>query len=954
LEFNYRWLLATLGTFPNMLGMASPIDARDNSKLNQRRLLYPIIGSGNASQFENQHERLTMMRKSSVRKDARSNISSSPEKTRRGKLPCGTKAAFFKSVREQLQDPTMSDVLKNNVLASLLTALTSKKLAFVDLSGYDVFQSRLAPTLLRLVLRNSLLAEETNNNLGSAMPKLAFSILSALLCEKDCAVHCIAFGVAKTVCTIVFHCIKLLKNHVAPQNLTAMAIARTIDEDDVCFNIPYVGLTGLKYFAENCLSQPETVPRFRQEQMIYGGPLHLFIWLQRLPKGNQGEDVALAALKKMKILSYSALKLFPKNELNHAIERYKNGIELSRLCLPNAPQSKADMQLDDDPAAINIIEGLHGHLDLIELKEERERKKLRRRASQAEIIDQMLIETVDAEGAIGGHERRRRLDSIDSQFSSPRSRPSPRRAQKGAMGTPVAKKPKPRSARQVFSFDYLPQSVLAYLQHIKNLSIGLVGLDELLKGAEREMDVEQPELHRRGKRIARRKVDPSGELIKQPLTMQQAPPPILERIGRPMTTAEKIRAEKEAEWAAKRAEELKEKRRLFQKELGQMKMVVGSDGKIIRDPDALKKEAARLRKEFLAKEAAEKRKREAEQEIIRKQVEGVRRRVEEQIAEKERAKNERMRNELLFANKYRNKIEREKNAVKAEQFEIDRRVKYKAKLLEDKELAYKAHQAKYASEGRTTLVARVEKKERARARQLKKEADDREHKKKLAGQRKRRMKEARLKRKEIEKKEHYRYRARKLRWIEHYEENEGYSYWENQLNGTILYESPLEDYGVDIYEEYHAVWYKYYPSTDADDLGEKLGGDWYRTVEALEEEREARALQKAMEEYYESRKDEYGGYYDEYNGYVDKDGCYTDAEGYFYDAEGNFVEFVGVPYVEKAPVAYVPPPPPKKKGMPGYVPPPPPKRKGMPGYVPPPPPKKKGMSGYVPPPPPRV
>ena len=126
-----------------MLGMASPIDARDNSKLNQRRLLYPIIGSGNASQFENQHERLTMMRKSSVRKDARSNISSSPEKTRRGELPCGTKAAFFKSVREQLQDPTMSDVLKNNVLASLLTALTSKKLAFVDLSGYDVSGSYL-------------------------------------------------------------------------------------------------------------------------------------------------------------------------------------------------------------------------------------------------------------------------------------------------------------------------------------------------------------------------------------------------------------------------------------------------------------------------------------------------------------------------------------------------------------------------------------------------------------------------------------------------------------------------------------------------------------------------------------------------------------------------------------------------------------------------------------------
>ena len=261
-------------------------------------------------------------------------------------------------------------------------------------------------------------------------------------------------------------------------------------------------------------------------------------------------------------------------------------------------------------------------------------------------------------------------------------------------------------------------------------------------------------------------------------------------------------------------------------------------------------------------------------------------------------------------------------------------------------------------------MARLEIKDRERARILKMEKDRREVSQILQITKKTKMREARLKRKKIEAKEKYRYKARKLRWIENYDEGSGSSFWVNNINGAYVYENPLEDYGVDIYEEYHNVWYKYFPSTDTHNLGEILGNNFYRTVEALEEDRYKKELQK----YYEENLDLF--YYDEsWNAYMLEEGengpFYLDLEGNMYDMDGQFLKYVGLPasayqYYEEGQrivEAYVPPPPPLKKGMPGYVPPPPPLKKGMPGYVPPPPPPKKGMPNfntYVPPPPPRA
>ena len=186
-----------------------------------------------------------------------------------------------------------------------------------------------------------------------------------------------------------------------------------------------------------------------------------------------------------------------------------------------------------------------------------------------------------------------------------------------------------------------------------------------------------------------------------------------------------------------------------------------------------------------------------------------------------------------------------------------------------------------------------------------------------------------------------------MRWIENYDEDNECSYWVNNINGTYVYENPLEDYGFDIFEEYHQVWYKYFPSTDTDNLGDMLGSNFYRTVELLQEERYNKELQK----YYEENLDLF--YYDEsWNAYILDGGedapFYLDLEGNMYNKDGEFCKYVGLPpsaytyYEEEQHVVenFVPGPPPLRPGMPGYIPGPPPLRPGQPGYVPPPPPPR--------------
>ena len=628
-------------------------------------------------------------------------------------------------------------------------------------------------------------------------------------------------------------------------------------------------------------------------------------------------------------------------------DRLESKVGTSRLALPSPPHSKDYNSLACDPVNLDVVSTLKAHIDSLSYKEKRlAAKRQQRSQSNAVFLDSLARPQTPGT-------RRSRANSIES-FATTGTHELENK------GTPTAYVPKPRTARDVFLFELLPQSVLAYLQHIKSVSLGLVGFDELMKIVEEEMDTEAPHFHRRGKRVPRKPL----KQIPKHINLDSSPNEITGIIGRPLTPAEKLRAQNEAKAAALAAEELAERRRFFQKELGRIKAIVGADGKKIRDPEELRKEAERLRKEHEAMAAEERRKKQAQQAIIQAQVARIRKQIQDDVNEKEKQKKERMFHDNRFVFSMREKIKEEETWKSMDQSEEDRRVKYKYSLFRAKELEYEAHKKKYADEGREALVARVQKKERARARQLKKEQDERDHQKKLLRQKKARMKEARLKRKQREHKEQYRYKARSLRWVERYDDLGEYSYWENALNGSILYENPLEDFGVDIYEEYHEVWYKYFPSTDEDNLNTVLGGNWYRTVDALEEEREARAYQKNMEEYYNSIKDEYGGYIDEHGGYVDGEGGYTDAEGYYYDCDGNYVDWVGPPEEnygnENAWGSFsavpnniilnengAPPPPPPKPGMPGfdtYVPPPPPPKPGIPGfdtYVPPPPPRRK-------------
>ena len=142
---------------------------------------------------------------------------------------------------------------------------------------------------------------------------------------------------------------------------------------------------------------------------------------------------------------------------------------------------------------------------------------------------------------------------------------------------------------------------------------------------------------------------------------------------------------------------------------------MGADGKKIRDPEELRKEAERLRKEHEAIAAEERRKKQAQQAIIQAQVARIRKQIQDDVNEKEKQKKERMFHDNRFVFSMREKIKEEETWKSMDQSEEDRRVKYKYSLFRAKELEYEAHKKKYADEGREALVARVEKKERARA-----------------------------------------------------------------------------------------------------------------------------------------------------------------------------------------------------------------------------------------------
>ena len=101
---------------------------------------------------------------------------------------------------------------------------------------------------------------------------------------------------------------------------------------------------------------------------------------------------------------------------------------------------------------------------------------------------------------------------------------------------------------------------------------------------------------RRGKR-KRKQVKIAKEIRKEKASAHFESKPVLkERLARPMTPAEKLRAEQERLERIRQQELLEERRKKFQEELGGIRMIVGNDGKIKRDPEKLRREAAALRR----------------------------------------------------------------------------------------------------------------------------------------------------------------------------------------------------------------------------------------------------------------------------------------------------------------------------------------------------------------------
>ena len=119
-------------------------------QIDTKRLLYPLIGIKAAKHFERLNSRASIMSKISTPKHLRAALTSSVEHKEHG---IDAKKVFFDTVRKHLNsvnnnnkhenEEVLNDVVKNNVMAALIVALTSKNVLFSNINGKDCFNYRL-------------------------------------------------------------------------------------------------------------------------------------------------------------------------------------------------------------------------------------------------------------------------------------------------------------------------------------------------------------------------------------------------------------------------------------------------------------------------------------------------------------------------------------------------------------------------------------------------------------------------------------------------------------------------------------------------------------------------------------------------------------------------------------------------------------------------------------------
>ena len=288
-----------------------------------------------------------------------------------------------------------------------------------------------------------------------------------------------------------------------------------------------------------------------------------------------------------------------------------------------------------------------------------------------------------------------------------------------------------------------------------------------------------------------------------------------------LTRAQLEFAQEEAGKAALREQELAERRRQLRKDTGAMRMLIvdNSDAKR-RELENGRKEAEIMRQENMKRKRLEERKKKEIFQKKQEQIAKLRGDLERAAMQKEFQKRNLLREEIDFkislVRRQEEKKEAEKRIVDHENRQIRHKylsmLKRKEKDIADEKIR-KARQKKGIE--RSTKYAK------AAADEKRAQTNAKFREKKLW------MKDSRIKRQLIEQKATFSFKSKEARWWEAWDEENQCTYWEREAGrgckgDNFTYTSPFEPEWIDIYEEYHELWYKYNVRSEATTLWDEI------------------------------------------------------------------------------------------------------------------------------------
>jgi hypothetical protein len=744
-------------------------------------------------------------------------------------------AAFLTEVATVLSDSGATDVDCVTALASLLKGLVSETRSH-RISGRQIFARRLVPVLSAIAStynpRPRFTCERCRNAncRASTLAKqlAALAVLCGVVSEPSISSLCIEWGLASLLleCAVkgfirLSECAEL--NAQFRRKFRGLDPKVAVHPDagrdgnmgsDQYYRVPMLCLRALRSLCQSVFPRGAEVQlakfNLKQTQLMRGGLLSTALAMQLSVSGPTG-DPALVAKRKLQNAAYHIIKVFPDTSLQILLESCVHGAKPSRRT-----------SLPGPPAA----DGAGGKRQAAR-RPKKQKQPPQKSTTQLPGKKQPKPSQVD-DNDNPGADPRFALGEFGERIVEAAAKHLESRQKKRNKGRPLSRAPTPNIGPAVLlanSEGLLPVALKIQIEHLTTLTKEGLGLGAMLQSSASAKSIKKvlggPKLRRNSVELSHLKSMPnllseSGVLPHSNVDHDEHGVGALLHTDAlcdetaadnyaaddALTAAQLAFADEEAAKARLRADELKARREKLCEDVTAMRVGIQDNRREIeREKERRRQEMARLREEAVARRRALERKRRAEA-LGR----------EEAIA--------RMRGDLQrMAHMKTLRIQDQKRK------DIDFRKRITARLNEDERrkrqlIDHEARQLKHMLKVMEDRNAKEIADEKLR-KERKKLGDEKARKYALAAAQKSRaklnaafvadkkwMREARLKRQAVEKKHLRQYESRSKRWWEEWDEDNQCAYWTRE-GGAFTYESPFEPFWIDIFEEYHELWYMF-------------------------------------------------------------------------------------------------------------------------------------------------